>query len=108
MDTFTRAMLRVQGFPPTLTAFMMSIAVLFQSVMTSARTSVLLDIRARPTIAVFSTFIVASFSEIEFSDDYERFPSCCACLFRKTITQSKSLPERGSVRVRGPLIKRRL
>src|SRR6478735_3514136 len=63
IDTFTRAMLRVHGLPPTLTAFITSMAVLFQSAMTSARTSVLPDIRARPTIAAFSTFIVASFSE---------------------------------------------
>jgi hypothetical protein len=31
--------------------------------MTSARTGVLPDIRATPTIAAFSTFIVASFCE---------------------------------------------
>jgi hypothetical protein len=35
-------------------------AVLFQSAMTSARTGVLAEIRARPTIATFNTFIVAS------------------------------------------------
>jgi hypothetical protein len=31
--------------------------------MTSARTSVLAEIRARPTIATFNTFIVASFEK---------------------------------------------
>ena len=63
-------MLRVHGLPATLTAFITSMAVLFQSVMTSARTSVLPEIRARPTIAAFSTFIVASFSEkLDFQND---------------------------------------
>ena len=66
MDTFTSAMLRVHGLPPTLTAFITSMAVLFQSAMTSARTGVLAEIRARPTIAVFSTFIVASFEKLDF------------------------------------------
>ena len=66
MDTLTRAMLRVHGLPPTLTAFITSMAVLFQSAMTSARTSVLAEIRARPTIATFSTFIVASIEKLDF------------------------------------------
>src|SRR5947209_13220713 len=59
-------MLRVQGFPPTLTAFMTSIAVLFQSVMTSARTSVGLEASAKPTIAAFTIFIVASSERLGF------------------------------------------
>src|SRR4029453_11269302 len=75
MDTFTRAMLRVHGLPATLTAFITSIAVLFQSAMTSARTNVLVEIRARPTIAAFNRFIVASF-ENWIS---ERLPIWCEC-----------------------------
>src|SRR2546426_146200 len=59
-------MLRVQGLPATLTAFITSMAVLFQSAMTSARTGVLAEIRARPTIATFSTFIVASLEKWDF------------------------------------------
>src|SRR4051812_33181961 len=59
-------MLRVHGLPPTLTAFITSMAVLFQSPMTSARTDVLAEIRARPTIAAFSTFIVTSFEKLDF------------------------------------------
>src|SRR5690242_14371540 len=47
MDTFTRAMLRVHGLPPTLTAFITSMAVLFQSAMTSARASVLAGAQGR-------------------------------------------------------------
>src|SRR3982751_5359890 len=65
-------MLRVQGLPATLTAFITSMAVLFQSAMTSARTGVLAEIRAKPTIAAFSTFIVASFEKL----DSERLPMC--------------------------------
>jgi hypothetical protein len=34
--------------------------------MMSARTSVLPEIRATPTIAAFSTFIVASFEKLDF------------------------------------------
>jgi hypothetical protein len=62
-------MLRVHGLPATFTAFITSMEVVFQSVITSARASVLPEIRARPTIAAFSMFIVASSSEkLEFSD----------------------------------------
>src|SRR6267142_5138395 len=59
-------MLRVHGLPLTLTAFITSMAVLFQSAMTSALTTVLPEIRAKPTIAAFSTFIVASFEKLDF------------------------------------------
>jgi hypothetical protein len=59
-------MLRVHGLPPTLTAFITSMAVLFQSAMTSARTGVLAEMSARPTIATFNTFIVASFEKFIF------------------------------------------
>src|SRR5436190_19699622 len=53
-------MLRVHGLPATLTAFITSMAVLFQSVMTSARASVVLEISAKPRIAVLSARIIAS------------------------------------------------
>ena len=66
IDTFTSAMLRVHGLPATLTAFITSIAVLFQSPMTSAWTGVLAEMRTKPTIADFSTFIVASFEKLNF------------------------------------------
>jgi len=39
---------------------------LFQSAMTSARTGVLAEMSARPTIATFNTFIVASFEKFIF------------------------------------------
>src|SRR6476469_2827303 len=60
MDTCTIARLRVQGLPATFTALMTSMAVWFQSEMTSARASVAPKISVRQTIAPLSAFIVAS------------------------------------------------
>src|SRR3979409_564630 len=83
-------MLRVHGLPATLTAFITSMAVLFQSAMTSARTCVLPEIRARPTIAAFSTFIVASFFEkSDFSND------CQNCAPLALVSKMPYVVERG-------------
>src|SRR4051812_35284393 len=60
MDTCNIARLRVQGFPATLTAFITSMAALFQSVTTSARPGVTPEISVRLTIAALSALIDAS------------------------------------------------
>jgi hypothetical protein len=60
METCIMARLRVHGLPPTFTAAMTSMAVLFQSVITSARASVVPEMSARPTMAVLRALIVTS------------------------------------------------
>jgi hypothetical protein len=59
-DTCIMAKLRVHGLPATFTAAMTSMAVLFQSVTTSARASVVPEMSARPTMAVLRALIVTS------------------------------------------------
>src|SRR5437868_4586733 len=94
-------MLRVQGLPATLTAFITSMAVLFQSVITSARTGVVLEARARPTIAAFSMFIVASFSDTCVSfDDFGRGMQLPCCFGFRARPRSAHASQRRTPRYR--------
>src|SRR5262249_62290010 len=60
IDTCMIARLRVHGLPETFTAFMTSMAVWVQSVMTSARACVAPESSIRLTTVVLTAFIVAS------------------------------------------------
>src|ERR1041385_5024053 len=64
MATCIIAMLRVQGLPATFAAFMTSIAVSFQLVMTSARAAGTAASSANPMTAERSVFMVLSFSRV--------------------------------------------
>src|SRR5262245_58692282 len=65
IDTCMIARLRVHGLPETFTAFMTSMAVWVQSVMTSARACVAPEISIRLTTVVLIAFIVASLMRFE-------------------------------------------